>query len=75
MGCPDRFDADRRCWAGYGAFCLIRGAEEGNLDVKIRESEIGLFQRAEASAKGTGGNMKPMAGAGDIKESMKEMIK
>ncbi|KAG9101774.1 hypothetical protein FS749_003463 [Ceratobasidium sp. UAMH 11750] len=57
------------------AKAIISGVEEGNLDAKIRESEIALFQRAEASARRTEGNLKMTMGTGDIAENMKEMIR
>ncbi|KAG9100453.1 hypothetical protein FRC07_010412 [Ceratobasidium sp. 392] len=55
------------------AKAIVTGVEEGDLNAKIRESEVALFERAEGSARRTESNMKIMMGAGNVEEKVEDI--
>lgn len=56
------------------ARAIIAGVKSGDLDGKIRESELELFKRAEDSARRTERNLRRAMETSDLKESTKMMM-
>ncbi|CAE6394259.1 unnamed protein product [Rhizoctonia solani] len=57
------------------AKAIIAGVKGGNLDEKVRESELELFKRAEDSARRTERNLRLSMISDDLRENMKEVAR
>ncbi|KAG8737065.1 hypothetical protein FRC11_002229 [Ceratobasidium sp. 423] len=57
------------------AKAIVAGVKEGDLDGKVRESELELFKRAEDSARRTERNLRVFFSSDDVRENVKDMAR